>query len=329
MDGEAENVRHEFRRGAAACLPVCVSVAVYGIAFGVLAARAGLDVRTAAFMSASVHAGASQFAALQFWQAPLAAGTIVFAVFVINLRLILITGSPAAAFRNVARGKALPAMFFAAGENWALTMAEAGRGRAGPAFFAGTGLILYLVWVCSTVAGAALGSAIPIDPASCGIGFVFTAVLIAPIVSMWRGKRDIPPWLAAAAAVLTYLIWPDGAWHAVAAGVAGAAAGGFAGARENAWVLRRHYRHPGNDRRNIWPEGRRVSDRRAASPQGAGGRRHECASGPDPDRDRRAPGADDRHRGDGRRPCRDRRGAEREYRLGHAGGGPAAFGSRG
>lgn len=179
-------------------------------------------------MSASVYAGASQFAALQFRQAPLAAGTIVFAVFVINLRLILVTGSLAVTFRNVARGKALLAMFLAAGGNWALTMAEAGRGRAG---FAGTGLILYPGRVRSTVAGAALGSAIPIDPASRGIDFVFTAVLIALIVGMWRGKRDLPPWLTAAAvAVLTYLIWPDGTWHVVA----GAAAGGFAGARENA-----------------------------------------------------------------------------------------------
>ena len=192
IDGEAENVRHEFRRGVAACPPVCVSVAVYGIAFGVPAARAGPDVRTVAFMSASVYAGAPQFAAPQFWRAPLAAGTIVFAVLVINLRLILITASLAATFRNVARGKALPAMFLTADGNRALTMAEAGRGRAGPAFFAGTGLILYPGWVRSTVAGAALGSAIPIDPASCGIGFVFTAVPTAPIVGMWRGKRDPP-----------------------------------------------------------------------------------------------------------------------------------------
>ena len=235
LEDGAESVFQELRRGVAACLPICVSVAVYGIAFGVLAAQAGLDVWMVALMSGSVYAGASQFAALQFWQTPLAVGTIVFAVFVINLRLILITGSMAAMFKNVARGRALLAMFLAADENWALTMAEAGRGRAGPAFFVGTGLVLYLSWVCSTVAGTALGSAIFIDPASYGIDFVFTAVFIALIVSMWRGTQDLMPWFAAAAvAVLTYTVWPDGTWHVIAAGIAGAAVGGFAGADQNA-----------------------------------------------------------------------------------------------
>ncbi len=235
LEDGAESVWQEMRRGVAACLPICVSVAVYGIAFGVLAAQAGLDVWMVALMSGSVYAGASQFAALQFWQAPLAVGTIVFAVFVINLRLILITGSLAAMFKDVARGRALLAMFLAADENWALTMAEAGRGRAGPAFFVGTGLVLYLSWVCSTVAGAALGSAILIDPTSYGIDFVFTAVFVALIVSMWRGTQDLLPWFAAAAvAVLTYMVWPGGTWHVIAAGIAGAAVGGFAGADQNA-----------------------------------------------------------------------------------------------
>ena len=220
----------EVRRGITACLPICVSVAVYGVAFGVLAAQAGLDVWMVALMSGTVYAGASQFAALQFWQVPLAAGTIVLAVFVINLRLILITGSLASTFRDVPPGRALAAMFFAADENWALTMAEAGRGHAGPAFYLGTGLILYFTWLLSTLAGAAAGSVILIDPSSYGIDFVFTAVFIALIVGMWSGKRDLAPWFsAAAAAVLVHWLWPDGTWHVIAAGLAGAFVGAASG----------------------------------------------------------------------------------------------------
>lgn len=218
----------EFLRGIRACLPICISVAVYGVAFGVLASQAGLDIWMVGLMSATVYAGASQFAALQFWESPLAVGTIVFAVFVINLRLILISGSLAAMFANVGRGRALAAMFFAADENWALTMAEAGRGHAGPAFYLGTGVILYLTWLCATLAGAFAGSVILIDPASYGIDFVFSAVFIALIVGMWRGKGDVAPWVAAAiAAAVTHWLWPDGTWHVIAAGFAGALVGSF------------------------------------------------------------------------------------------------------
>ena len=188
MPDEQGNTWQEMRRGVNACLPICVSVAVYGVAFGVLAVQAGLEVWMVALMSGAVYAGASQFAALQFWHAPLAVGTIILAVFVINLRLVLITGSLASTFRDVPPGRALAAMFFAADENWALTMAEAGRGHAGPAFYLGTGLVLYVTWFCSTLAGAAAGSVILIDPASYGIDFVFTAVFIALIVGMWRGQ---------------------------------------------------------------------------------------------------------------------------------------------
>mgnify|MGYP000141384219 CR=1 FL=1 len=48
-------------------LPVAISIAAYGLVWGVLAGQAGLSVLEVALMSSIVFAGASQFIALEMW----------------------------------------------------------------------------------------------------------------------------------------------------------------------------------------------------------------------------------------------------------------------
>jgi len=213
-------------RGARACLPICLSVAVYGLVLGVLAAQAGLSVAEVALMSGMVYAGASQFVAIELWGPTPDIAAIVVAVGVINLRMMLITATLGEMFRPVAMPRALAAMFFVSDETWALTLTEEKRSGAGAGFLIGASLILYGTWVASTVAGAMLGTALSFDPARYGIDFVFTAVFLALLAGLWRGRADIVPWLAAAlAGALVYGATGNKSWCVMAAGLAAAATG--------------------------------------------------------------------------------------------------------
>ena len=59
----------QFFAGARACLPVAISIAAYGLVWGVLARGAGLSVLEVIMMSLLVFAGSAQFVALDLWTA--------------------------------------------------------------------------------------------------------------------------------------------------------------------------------------------------------------------------------------------------------------------
>src|SRR5688500_7531787 len=57
----------QFLLGARTFLPLAVSIAAYGVVWGVLAGQAGMSALEVFLMCALVFAGASQFVALDMW----------------------------------------------------------------------------------------------------------------------------------------------------------------------------------------------------------------------------------------------------------------------
>ena len=79
----------QFLAGARACLPVAISVAAYGLVWGVLARGAGLSLLEVVMMSGLVFAGSAQFVALDLWTATpssLPIGPLILAALIVNLR---------------------------------------------------------------------------------------------------------------------------------------------------------------------------------------------------------------------------------------------------
>lgn len=63
---------------------------MFGVMFGIAAVASGISTWQALLMSASVFTASGQFAALEFWQAPLPLGTIALSVFLVSTRNILL-----------------------------------------------------------------------------------------------------------------------------------------------------------------------------------------------------------------------------------------------
>ncbi|HEV7275583.1 MAG TPA: AzlC family ABC transporter permease [Devosiaceae bacterium] len=221
----------QFLLGARLFAPVAVSIAAYGLVWGVLARQAGLSVGEVALMSALVFAGASQFVALDMW-APgaLPVGAIVLAVAIVNLRMLLMTATLRPLAIGVPKPRALLAVHFVADENWALTMGELAKGRGSLAFLLGSGVLCWAVWLAATLIGRLLGSAID-DPARYGLDFAFTATFIALLLGMWKGKSDSLPWLVAALAAIAASRLLPGNWYIIIGGLLGSLAGALADSR--------------------------------------------------------------------------------------------------
>lgn len=220
----------QFYAGARACLPVVISVAAYGLVWGVLARGAGLSLLEVMLMSGLVFAGAAQFVALDLWTvtpATLPIGPLIIAALIINLRYLLLTATLRPLFKPDSGVKDALKMALVTDENWAMTVLEMKRGRGSVGFLMGGGALAYVCWMATTMTGHILGSVID-DPARYGLDFAFTATFLVLLLGMWKSRADLLPWAVAALSAIIASRLVDGSWHILIGGLVGSLAGALA-----------------------------------------------------------------------------------------------------
>ncbi|WP_439525305.1 AzlC family ABC transporter permease [Marivita sp.] len=196
------SIKFDMKHGAFAILPLALGAAVYGFAFGLLAAQVGFPWWGVGLMSASVHAGSSQIVAVeQFGTTQTVIGAAL-AGAALNLRYIGIVASLSEVLAGLSLRAKLLAIHVTGDENWALTMAERAKSpNVGARFLLGSGFVMISVWTTSTAAGAVVGAVLP-DLEKFGLGFAFTAAFIAMARGLWCGRSQMLPWAVAAAATI-------------------------------------------------------------------------------------------------------------------------------
>lgn len=230
----SDSTRQQLFAGALACVPVAISVAAYGLVWGMLARGAGLSPLEVVLMSGLVFAGAAQFIALDLWTTvpgALPVGALVLAALIVNLRYLLLTATLRPLYPPGRLGRGALSMFLVSDENWAMTVAAMSRGGGSVAFLMGGGMLAYISWLSTNLVGYWLGSAIA-DPRAWGLDFAFTATFIALLLGMWKGRSDLLPWVVGAGIAILTARFVDGSWHILAGGLAGSLAGA-------AWETRR------------------------------------------------------------------------------------------
>ena len=206
-------------------LSLQVGVVPFALVAGILAQGQGLSLAEATFMSMSVYAGSAQLLALGHWSVPAPVVGAATAAFIVNLRLALM-GPVMGPWLDRVRGWRLWAsLFVMADQNWALSVAEMQAGKSDAGFLFGSGILMWCVWVVFTAVGHVVGGVLRPPPGH-PIFFAALAVFVSILVPMWHGKRDLLPWVVAAAvALLVARVLPGTSWHIVGGAVAGAATG--------------------------------------------------------------------------------------------------------
>lgn len=224
-----QSFKHEFRAAFRDIIPLAIGVAIYGAAFGLLAAQAGMSELQTGVMGTFVFAGASQIVAAERLVAGAGAFAAIVAGLALNLRLLLMTASLRDEFAGRPIWQVLLGVHLTTDENWALMHATRAKGiQAGYWYLVGGGATLLLVWVVATVLGVGFAKALP-DPRAVGIDFAFTAAFIAILCNLWRSMDDFLPWMVSigCTGALTLLTPIEPSWALAAGGVAGAAVAGI------------------------------------------------------------------------------------------------------
>lgn len=206
------------KHGAVAILPLAAGAAVYGFAFGLLAAQAGFPWWGIALMSGIVHAGSSQIVAVEQFAETSAVLGAALAGAALNLRYIGIVASLSSILSGLSFRMMLVAIHITGDENWALTMAERAKDPSiGADFLIGSGLVMITVWTVSTTLGAVAGATLP-NLEQFGLGFAFTAAFIAMARGLWRGAPNLIPWIMSFAITISVVIVGAPKAYAIVAG---------------------------------------------------------------------------------------------------------------
>lgn len=181
-----------------------VAVLAFGIGFGAAAVAANIPPSAAIAMSALVFAGASQYAALDLWAAPLPLLSLALMTLVLNARHLIFGMTLRDYLANHGRASRYAALALLSDANWASTQQAIARGERSLGYLVGGGLVLWSAWTIGTIVGSLAGSAVG-DPHRFGLDAIMPTFFVCSLIGMVRARADLAPWILAAglAAALT------------------------------------------------------------------------------------------------------------------------------
>lgn len=204
-----------FIDGFKAAWPICMGYVPIGLAFGVLAQKAGLQPWQIGMMSLFVFAGSSQFIAVSMLSSGASVAAIAMTTFVVNLRHFLMSSS-LAVYLQGSSGKFLTAFAYGVtDESFAVNMAK----FRGEEWSKEQALVVNqtanAAWVLSTVIGGYGGEFIPAG--SFGIDYALSAMFLALVVFQLRGRIYVITGITAGIlAVILALLVPGNSYVVIA-----------------------------------------------------------------------------------------------------------------
>jgi 4-azaleucine resistance transporter AzlC len=185
-DKENQNTHMIVREGIKAAWPICLGYFPIGLAFGVLAQKAGLTPLEIGLMSLLVFAGSSQFIAVSMLSAGATLLSIVVTTFVVNLRHLLMSSSLAVYLRPISRTWAALFSYGVTDESFAVNLTRFRNGHWGWRQAIAVNHTANAAWIGSSILGAYSGQFIPAG--AFGIDYALIAMFLCLLVFQLRGR---------------------------------------------------------------------------------------------------------------------------------------------
>jgi len=217
------NRKSALNRGMAAAWPICLGYAPIGLAFGVLAQKAGLSPLEIGLMSVIVFAGSSQFIAVSMLAAGASPVSIVATAFIVNLRHFLMSSALAVYLKNSDRKKLTFFSYGVTDESFAVNLTRFKESDWDLNSALVTNFTANITWFITTVLGGFSGQFIPAH--AFGIDYALVAMFICLLVFQLKGCIYVVTAVTAGIFAVFLSILIPGNSYVVVASMAAAAIG--------------------------------------------------------------------------------------------------------
>ncbi|MDM8551673.1 AzlC family ABC transporter permease [Desulfobacterales bacterium HSG2] len=219
------NSKISLTQGVTAGWPICLGYLPIGLAFGVLAQKAGLTPFEIGLMSVFVFAGSSQFIAVSMLSAGATVASVIITTFTVNLRHFLMSSSLSVFLGREKRTKLSLFAYGVTDESFAVNFIKFKEGDWDLDRSLVVNHIANFTWITSTVVGGYSGQFIP--ERAFGIDYALIAMFICLLIFQLRGREYvITAIIAGILAVILSLIIPGNSYIIIAS-VLAATAGVF------------------------------------------------------------------------------------------------------
>lgn len=214
---------HPFREGLRSAWPICMAYFPLGMAFGVLAQKAGLTPAEIGLMSILVFAGSAQFVAVSMISGGAEPLSIVLTTFMINLRHVLMSSSLSVFLKGTTPAFLSCFAYGVTDESFAVNIMRFRGGSWSRWSALAVNQCSNGAWVLSTIVGGYGGQFIPVG--FMGIDYALCAMFISLLVLQLRGALYVlTALISGGVAVLVCLLMP-GNGYVIVASLIGATAG--------------------------------------------------------------------------------------------------------
>ena len=188
-------------------LPTVFGYLGIATAFGVIARASGFSTITVILMSVIIYAGSAQFTTVSMLAADSPIASIVFATFMVNSRMILMSTTVAPYFKKDSLGKGMLIGTLLTDESFALAMNKLNytNGKMNFSWFNTENIISYSTWVIATMIGALLGNFIE-DPKKLGLDFANVAMFIGLLYLQVNSDKALNKALQVIVVLLTLVL---------------------------------------------------------------------------------------------------------------------------
>lgn len=216
--------REQFLAGVKSALPIVMGYLPLGFAYGVLAREAGLSLFQTTMMSLLLYAGSGQFIAVGLMGSAVSAAAIIFTVFLVNLRHLLMSAS----FIPHLRHYPVPLLGFVSyqitDETYAVAISRFQENPADKSWHLGLNITAHGAWVVAGFLGGAFGNLIQ-NPQQYGLNFALPAMFIALLIMQVKDKPAVLVALIAALFSTAIKYYFVGSWNIILATVIAATLG--------------------------------------------------------------------------------------------------------
>ena len=211
------------KEGLNAGWPICLGYLPIGMAFGVLAQKAGLTPFQIGLMSIMVFAGSSQFIAVSMLSGGASAPAIIATTFVVNLRHVLMSSALAVYLRSARRRWLALFAYGVTDESFAVNLPRFHADRWSLSRALVVNHAANLTWFISTMAGGIGGRFIP--EGAFGIDYALIAMFICLLIYQIRKPIHLITALIAGLTAVTLALVIPGNTYIVIASIVAATAG--------------------------------------------------------------------------------------------------------